>query len=99
MASAALVDFYGAFGLIGWAFGAIGFGIALNRVDAAIVRLRPDASRSLLAIFLFVSVYYLSNASVANTLAGYGGVIFALLWLLLRVPSRRIVAARGATTT
>jgi len=99
LASAALMDFYGAFGLIGWVFGAIALGIALNRIDAAMASLRPDASRSLLAIFLFVSVYYLSNASVANTLAGYGGLIFVLLWLLLRVPLRPIVTPHVAVTS
>ena len=99
VASAALVDFYGAFGLIGWAFGAIGLGVALNRIDAAMTRLRPDAGRSLLAIFLFVSVYYLSNASVPNTLAGYGGLIFVILWLVLRIPASPIVATRVARGT
>jgi len=88
VASAALVDFYGAFGLVGWFFGALGLGIVLNLIDAAMIRLRPDAARSLLAIFVFVSVYYLSNASVANTLAGYGGLIFLALWWLLRTPFR-----------
>ena len=95
VASAALVDFYGGFGLVGWVFGALALGIALNRIDAAMVRLRPDASRGLLAIFLFVSIYYLSNASVANTLAGYGGLIFLMLWWLLRVPYRAL-AVRAA---
>ncbi len=88
LASPALMDFYGAFGLVGWAFGAFALGIALNRIDRAMARLRPDAGRSLLAIFLFVSAYYLSNASVANTLVGYGGAIFVILWLILRVPLR-----------
>ena len=95
VASAALLDFYGAFGLAGWFFGAIGLGIALNRIDAAMTRLRPDASRSVLAIFLFVSVYYLSNASVANTLAGYGGLIFVALWWLLRTPFRPSMTPAG----
>ena len=88
LASPALMDLYGAFGLVGWAFGAIALGFALNRIDAAIVRLRPDAGRSLLSIFVFVSAYYLSNASVANTLLGYGGAIFVLLWFMLRMPLR-----------
>ncbi len=86
LATPALMDFYGAFGLVGWVLGAIAIGIVLNCIDSAMARLRPDAGRSLLAIFLFVSAYYLSNASVANTLVGYGGAIFVLLWLILRVP-------------
>jgi hypothetical protein len=101
VASAALVDFYGAFGLVGWFFGAIGLGIALNRIDAAMVRLRPDPGRSLLAIFVFVSAFYLSNASVANTLVGYGGLIFLLLWWLLRTPFRvtRVPGGGGLTAS
>ncbi|HYS52863.1 MAG TPA: hypothetical protein VER58_03735 [Thermoanaerobaculia bacterium] len=81
----ALMDFYGAFGLIGWGFGVILLGVLLERLDWWLLHLRPTASRTLLAIFLFWFAYYLSHASLANSLLGYGGGIFVALWLFVSV--------------
>jgi hypothetical protein len=87
-----LSDFHGAFGIIGWLVGAVLLGVALNQSDRAVARLRSNAGRTLIAIFLFVTVYYLANAPIQNALGGYGGLIFVLLWVGLTVrmrPGRR----------
>lgn len=83
-----LTDFHGAFGITGWFVGALLLGIALNQGDRAVARLDANGGRTLLAIFLFVTVYYLANAPLHNALGGYGGVIFALLWVMLTMRAR-----------
>jgi hypothetical protein len=94
VAISALIDFYGAFGIIGWLFGTILLGILLDRLDAMLVRLRPNAGNILFIIFMFVFVYYLSQASLARSLLGYGGGIFVLLWIMLKLRLVKTVRAR-----
>jgi len=84
-----LSDFHGAFGITGWLVGAALLGAALNRCDRAVARLSANAGRTLIAIFLFVTVYYLANAPLQNALGGYGGVIFVLLWVGLTARMRQ----------
>jgi len=84
-----LSDFHGAFGITGWLVGAALLGAALNRCDRAVARLSANAGRTLIAIFLFVTVYYLANAPLQNALGGYGGIIFVLLWVGLTARMRQ----------
>jgi hypothetical protein len=51
----------------------------------ALRRMRPDPARGLLVIFVFVYVFFLSQASVFRATLGYGGAIFVALWLSLRI--------------
>ena len=88
LALSALMDFYGSFGLIGWFLGAALIGILLNRLDDYLARMQPNGSKILLTIFMFVFAYYLSHASLANSLLGYGGGIFVLLWVALKMNFR-----------
>jgi hypothetical protein len=88
MANPALIDFYGAFGLIGWFLGAALIGILLNNLDFYLARMRPNVAKILLTIFMFVFAFYLSHASLANSLMSYGGGIFALLWIALTMDFR-----------
>src|SRR5262249_20186469 len=88
LALSALMDFYGAFGLIGWFLGAALIGILLNRLDGYLARMQPNGAKILLTIFMFVFVFYLSHASLANALLGYGGGIFVLLWIALKMDFR-----------
>jgi hypothetical protein len=84
IASSAILDFYGAFGVTGWICGCILLGFMLREIDRAIAGLREDAAKILLTIFTFVFVYYLSQASVSRAILGYGGVIFLGCWFLVR---------------
>jgi oligosaccharide repeat unit polymerase len=88
VALSALMDFYGAFGLIGWFLGAALIGILLHRLDDSLVRMQPNVAKILLTIFMFVFAFYLSHASLANSLLGYGGGIFVFLWIALKVDFR-----------
>jgi oligosaccharide repeat unit polymerase len=88
LALSALMDFYASFGLIGWFLGAALIGILLNRLDDYLARMQPNVAKILLTIFMFVFVFYLSHASLANSLLGYGGGIFVLLWIALKMNFR-----------
>jgi hypothetical protein len=84
IAISALMDFYGAFGMAGWALGTMMLGIMLYWMDVTLARLKPNACNICLTIYSFVFVYYLSQASLARSLMGYGGLIFVALWWLLK---------------
>lgn len=83
VAITALVDFYGGFGWVGWIIGCILLGILLLKVDQYLSRIRPSYGKFLIATWVLVSVFYLSQASLPRTLMGYGGVFFAGLWFLI----------------
>lgn len=85
VASSALLDFYGAFGWVGWGFGSVGIGMLLYALDRFLRRLRPTIANHTLVIFAFVFAYYLSQASLARSLMGYGGLFFLGTWMVLRV--------------
>lgn len=84
-ASCALVDFYGGFGIIGWIAGCAFLGFMFERMDLRLARVKADVSKILLVVFMFVFVYYLSQASLFRSLLGYGGGMFVLLWILLKL--------------
>jgi hypothetical protein len=88
LALSAVMDFYGSFGLIGWFLGAALIGILLNSLDISLARLQPNVAKILLTIFMFVFAFYLAHASLANALLGYGGGIFVLLWIALKMDFR-----------
>jgi len=88
IATPVLMDFYGSFGLTGWFLGAALIGILLHRLDGALARMQPNVATILLTIFMFVFAFYLSHASLANSLLGYGGGIFVLLWIALKIDCR-----------
>jgi hypothetical protein len=88
VAAAALIDFYGAFGMIGWLFGTVLLGFMLYWLDAFLARREPNVVNAVLKIFSIVFVYYLSQASLNGSLLGYGGGIFLFLWFIIKAPSR-----------
>jgi hypothetical protein len=88
LAISALMDFYGSFGLIGWFVGTALIGILLNSLDLSLARLQPNVAKILLTIFMFEFAFYLAHASLANALLGYGGGIFVLLWIALKMDFR-----------
>ncbi|QMV41719.1 hypothetical protein [Cohnella cholangitidis] len=92
VASSAIFDFYGAFGIYGWLIGSILLGVTLNRLDAYLKRLPRSGESVLLIIFVFLTVFYFSQASIARSIMGYGGVFFVGSWLLLTI---RIINRNG----
>lgn len=87
-AASTLIDLYGAFGMKGWVIGSALVGIMLHRMDVWIHRMPVSVGTLTLTIFMFLFVYYLSQASVARSLMGYGGAIFVVLWFVLKEGSR-----------
>lgn len=85
VAVSAIFDFYGAFGISGWFIGCIAVGILLHRLDSFLRKLPRTGENILLIIFIFLTVFYFSQASIARSLMGYGGIFFILLWLLLKI--------------
>lgn len=94
----AVVDFYGAFGWVGWATGCLGLGAALNGLDRWLQSLPPTLLNRALYLFMTIFAYYLSQASVARSLSSYGGGVFLAVWafLRLRLVPRQAVPARPA---
>jgi hypothetical protein len=54
--------------------------------DTFLNTLRKNAGNILIILFSFVSALYLSQASLARTIMGYGGIIFFLLWVFIKFP-------------
>lgn len=79
----ALVDFYCAFGWVGFVFFCFGLGMFLNLLDRWLSSLPFTVINRTLYVFMFVFAYYLSQASVPRSLSSYGGGYFLLLWFLL----------------
>ncbi len=84
VATSSIMDFYGAFGVLGWVIGSILLGIGLNRMDSFLSRLPKNTGNIVLIIFMFLTVLYFSQASVARSMMGYGGIIFLSLWFILK---------------
>lgn len=84
VASSALFDFYGAFGIVGWLLGACFLGSFLERLDEWLGGLEPTGANALLTVFMLIFVLYLSQASLPRSLLGYGGIPFLLAWLAVK---------------
>jgi hypothetical protein len=82
-ACGALIDFYGAFGWIGWAILSTLLGAILYAIDRWISRLPPLLINRILHIFALLTVTFLAQASIFRTLSTYGGGVLTLLWFLL----------------
>lgn len=83
VAASAIVDFYGQAGMLGVLFGSISLGFILFGVDASLKKFKTtDGSLALYCIAISF-VYYLSQASIFRCLAGYGGLFYLLIWILM----------------
>ena len=81
VAIASIFDFYGAFGWKGLFLGSCSLGLVFSFLNKIIHSLERNISTILITIFSFITVYYLSQASVAKSLMSYGGVFFVGIWL------------------
>ena len=82
----AIVDFYAAFGWVGWAIGCFAVGACLNFLDRCLARLPRTALNRAFQLSMLIFAYYLSQATVARSLSSYGGLSFAALFVVLRHP-------------
>ncbi len=80
----AVVDFYGMAGWPGLAAGCLLLGGLLGALDAFIAEQPPGPARNLLAVLSVMFTVYLAQASVFNSLMGYGGLFFFIFWLAVR---------------
>jgi hypothetical protein len=85
VAISSLIDMYGAFGWPGWLLGCLGLGIVLGLLDRWLAHRPATLGTILLHTWTLVAVWYLTQASVARTLLGYGAVWWMLCWALLHV--------------
>ena len=81
----AIYDFYGAFGWLGVILGSFGLGISLNLLDRKLAFLPASYTNTTFYIFMLVFSYNLSQASVPRSLSTYGGAIFIIVWLMLKI--------------
>lgn len=79
-----IFDFYAAFGYYGFFIGNLFMGLLLSALDAFLNRLEKNEINIIFIVFCFVFAYYLSQASLARALMGYGFFFFMLLWLFLQ---------------
>ncbi|QHI37458.1 hypothetical protein IMCC3317_28370 [Kordia antarctica] len=79
-----ILDFYGAFGYYGLIIGNMILGFFLCGLDAFLNRLEKNNINLIFIIFCFVFAYYLSQASMARSLLGYGFFFFAITWMFLQ---------------
>ena len=79
-----IIDFYGAFGYYGFFIGNTILGLILSALDAFLNRLEKNNINLIFIIFCFVFAYYLSQASLARSLLGYGFFFFMVAWLFLQ---------------
>ncbi|WP_417746815.1 hypothetical protein [Rosistilla oblonga] len=96
-----LVDMYGGFSFYGWAAGSVLIGILLSRLDQFLISLSRRRSVLSIAItaFAFLSVYYMSQASIFRTLNGYGALWFALCGLILHKSAKSVDIRRKRRPT
>jgi hypothetical protein len=95
-AMAAIVDFYCAFGWIGWALCNLALGAGLALLDKQLARLGAGESRAIAVVFAFVYCMHLGEATVFTASLGYGGVFFLVLWFLVFRPVRQESAVGAA---
>ncbi|MBC8755333.1 oligosaccharide repeat unit polymerase [Kordia sp. YSTF-M3] len=79
-----VLDFYGAFGYTGFIIGNTIMGLLLSALDAFLNRLEKNNINIIFIVFCFVFAYYLSQASLARSLLGYGFFFFMIAWLFLQ---------------
>lgn len=79
-----IIDFYGAFGYYGFFTGNFILGLLLSALDAFLNRLEKNNINIIFIIFCFVFAYYLSQASLARSLLGYGFFFFMVAWMFLQ---------------
>lgn len=79
-----IMDFYGAFGYYGLFIGNIILGFFIGALDVLLNKLEKNAVNMVFTIFCFVFAYYLSQASFARSLLGYGFFFFVLTWFFLQ---------------
>lgn len=83
MAINSVMDFYGAFGYFGLILGNLFLGLTLATLDTFLDKLEKNSINLIFIVFCFVFAYYLSQASLARALLGYGFVFFVLTWIFL----------------
>lgn len=83
---AATVDFFGMAGWPGTVCGNLLLGGGIYALDVYIARRPLGSSRNLLGTLAIMFTIYLAQASVFNSLMGYGGLFFFILWLMVRCP-------------
>lgn len=79
-----IIDFYGAFGYYGLIFGNFLLGWLLCILDIFLNKLEKNNINLIFTVFCFVFAYYLSQASLARALLGYGFLFFFLTWIFLQ---------------
>ena len=79
-----IVDFYGAFGYKGLIIGNLFMGFILSILDAFLNKLEKNNINLVFIVFTFVFAYYLSQASLARSLMGYGFFFFVISWGFLQ---------------
>lgn len=79
-----VVDFYGAFGYTGLILGNLFMGFILSSLDAFLNKLEKNNINLVFITFAFVFAYYLSQASLARSLMGYGFFFFVMTWGFLQ---------------
>lgn len=84
MAINSIIDFYAAFGYYGFFIGNIFMGLLISVFDAFLNRLEKNGINLIFIVFCFVFGYYLSQASLARSLMGYGLFFFMLAWMFLQ---------------
>ncbi|MBN9655049.1 oligosaccharide repeat unit polymerase [Halobacillus sp. GSS1] len=83
LAASAIIDFYGGFGILGVAIGCLVLGLLLRYVDYIFENMRPNITNKVLQVYLLISVFYLSQASLPRTMMGYGAIFFIIFWFIL----------------
>lgn len=84
VAIGSIIDFYGGFGYYGVLFGSMLIGSFLGILDILLNKLKKNSSNIIFIIFCFIFGYYLSQASFARSLMGYGFFFFTITWLFLQ---------------
>lgn len=84
LAIGSIMDFYGGFGYYGILFGSILIGGFLGVLDSMLDKLKKNATNVVFIIFCFVFGYYLSQASFARSIMGYGFFFFIMTWIWLQ---------------
>lgn len=78
----AITDLYGGFGAWGVVVGGFLFGAFFAFVDTIIASLKFTTGRIFLTTYAAVFAYYLTQANLFESLLGYGGVFFFIVWLV-----------------
>ena len=84
LASSVFFDFYGGFGFPGVIIGGFIVGMLLF-VGQLLMNIKQASFwRVFLASVLMINIFYLSQASVFRSMAGYGGGIYIVVWFIFR---------------